>query len=35
MGTKTVSVLAHSILLPKRANSINILAITPLRYSRS
>ena len=35
MGKKTVSVLAHSLLRPSRANSVNILYITPLTYSRS
>ena len=35
MGKKTVSVLAHSFLLPQRANSEYILSIYPLRYSRS
>ena len=34
LGKKTVSVLAHSFLLPQRANSVYILSITPLRYSR-
>ena len=35
MGKNTVSVLVHSFVLPQRANSVNILIITPLRYSRS
>ena len=35
MGKKTVSVLAHSFLLPKRANLVYILSICPLRYSGS
>ena len=35
MGQKTVSVLAHSFLLPQRANLRYILSIYPLRYSRS
>ena len=35
MGKKTVSVLAHSFLLPQRANLGYILSISPLRYSRS
>ena len=34
MGKKTVSVLAHSFLLPYRSYSVNIFSITPLRYSR-
>ena len=29
MGKKTVSALAHYFLLPKRANSVNILSIYP------
>ena len=35
MGKKTVSVLAHTFVLPSRANSVYILSITPLRYSIS
>ena len=35
MGNKTVSVLAPSLLLPLRANSVYILSITHLRYSRN
>ena len=35
MGKKTVSVLAHSFWLPKRANLVYILSRTPLRCSRS
>ena len=35
MGKKTVSVLAHSFLLPSRANLVYILSITPLKHSRS
>ena len=35
MGKKTATVLAHSFLLPKRAYSVYILYITPLRYPRS
>ena len=35
MGKKTVSVLAHSFLLPQRANLVYLLSIDPRRYSRS
>ena len=35
MGKKAVSVLAHTFLLPQRANSGYILSMSPLRYSRS
>ena len=35
MTKKSVLVLAPSFLLPERANSVYLLLITPLRYSRS
>ena len=35
MVKKTVAVLAHSFLLPYSGNSVYILCLTPLRYSRS
>ena len=35
VGNKILSVLAHTFVLPKRANSEYILSKYPLRYSRS
>ena len=35
IGVKTVSVLAHSPLLPQRANSRNGLSIHSLKYTRN